>query len=206
MRRIWTIDDLPLVGNHPALDLTNTAAWPEGTPRDDHLIDYAALVRWAMREGVINSKQATALQTRAAARPGQAASTLHRARAFRLALHHVFAAHASGGSVSPGILERLNRHVTIALAHGQISKTGAKGAFTWTWNALDALDSVLWPVAQSAADLLTSADRMARVRLCAGEDCGWLFLDSSKRGARRWCRMSECGNRAKVRRFRERRS
>jgi predicted RNA-binding Zn ribbon-like protein len=206
MAKTLTIDDLPLVGNHPALDLTNTASWSEGGPRNDRLVDYAALVRWGLREGLINSKQATVLRTRSAARPGQAARTLHRARAFRQALHDVFSAHASGGSVSSKMLERLNKHVTTALGHGQIGKADAKGLFTWTWDMLDALDSVLWPVAQSAADLLTSADRMARVRLCAGENCGWLFLDRSKRGARRWCRMSECGNRDKVRRFRERRS
>jgi predicted RNA-binding Zn ribbon-like protein len=206
MTRMSTIDELALVGNHPALDLTNTASWSEGAPRSDRLIDYPALVRWGLRAGLINSKQATALRTRAAARPRQAARTLHRARSLRQALHDVFAAHASGSSVSPEILARLNKHVAAALAHGQISKVGEKGAFTWTWDALDALDSVLWPIAQSAVDLLTSTDRMARVRVCAGEHCGWLFLDSSKRGARRWCRMSECGNRAKVRRFRERRS
>ena len=33
---------------------------------------------------------------------------------------------------------------------------------------------------------------------CAGEDCGWLFLDTSKNHSRRWCDMKSCGNRAKV--------
>jgi predicted RNA-binding Zn ribbon-like protein len=66
-----------------------------------------------------------------------------------------------------------------------------------------ALDRMLWPLAHSAAELLASSER-ARVRLCEGEDCGWLFLDTSRNGARHWCDMKDCGNRAKVRRFRER--
>lgn len=44
-----------------------------------------------------------------------------------------------------------------------------------------------------------------RVRLCPAADCAWGFWDSSAKGARRWCKMGVCGNRAKVRAFAERR-
>jgi len=40
------------------------------------------------------------------------------------------------------------------------------------------------------------------IRACGDEECGWLFLDPS--GRRRWCEMSVCGNRAKVRRYAQR--
>jgi predicted RNA-binding Zn ribbon-like protein len=30
--------------------------------------------------------------------------------------------------------------------------------------------------------------------------CGWLFVDESRNGSRRWCSMKDCGNRAKARR------
>jgi predicted RNA-binding Zn ribbon-like protein len=40
-----------------------------------------------------------------------------------------------------------------------------------------------------------------RLRLCAGTDCAWLFVDRSKAGRRRWCDMAVCGNKAKSRRF-----
>jgi predicted RNA-binding Zn ribbon-like protein len=46
---------------------------------------------------------------------------------------------------------------------------------------------------------------LSRVRVCASETYGWLFIDTSKNRTRRWCSMSDCGNRAKVRRFRARR-
>jgi hypothetical protein len=39
-----------------------------------------------------------------------------------------------------------------------------------------------------------------RVRRCANPECGWLFLDDSRAGKRRWCSMSSCGNRARARR------
>ena len=45
----------------------------------------------------------------------------------------------------------------------------------------------------------------ARFRVCANDGCRWVFEDTSRGGRRRWCDMSSCGNRAKVRRFRSRR-
>ena len=43
-----------------------------------------------------------------------------------------------------------------------------------------------------------------RTRRCAGQECGWLFFDTTKNNRRRWCEMRVCGNRAKVRAVRER--
>jgi predicted RNA-binding Zn ribbon-like protein len=53
----------------------------------------------------------------------------------------------------------------------------------------------------SDAAELAAADNLERIRVCAAIDCGWLFLDTSKNGRRRWCDMADCGNREKQRRF-----
>jgi hypothetical protein len=45
----------------------------------------------------------------------------------------------------------------------------------------------------------------SRVRACGNRRCGWLFVDRSANGRRRWCDPRACGNRMKVRRFRARR-
>jgi predicted RNA-binding Zn ribbon-like protein len=59
----------------------------------------------------------------------------------------------------------------------------------------------LHAVARALADLLTSP-RLHRVGRCEGVgDCGWLFLDTTKNGSRRWCSMAGCGSRAKMRRY-----
>lgn len=47
-------------------------------------------------------------------------------------------------------------------------------------------------------------DAGGRIRECAAEDCGYLYLDTSRSGNRRWCSMQRCGNRAKVRAHRAR--
>jgi predicted RNA-binding Zn ribbon-like protein len=70
---------------------------------------------------------------------------------------------------------------------------------------------MVWPAANpvalqhaligAAMQLLCSAD-VHRVKACDG--CGWLFLDTSRAGARRWCSMAMCGARHKMRRYHQR--
>ena len=63
----------------------------------------------------------------------------------------------------------------------------------------EALARLVTPLVEAIADGET-----ARFRVCANHDCRWVFEDESRAGRRRWCDMSSCGNRAKVRRYRER--
>jgi predicted RNA-binding Zn ribbon-like protein len=98
-------------------------------------------------------------------------------------------------------IEVLERELSNARDHERLSPSAR--AFVWTWDDPNALDRVLWEVSRSAAELLTS-DELSKLRLCGGDDCGWMFLDTSRNRSRQWCDMRDCGNRAKVRRFRER--
>ena len=59
-------------------------------------------------------------------------------------------------------------------------------------------------VAADLLDLLGGAD-IDNVKRCAHENCTRLYVDSSRAKNRHWCGMGTCGNRAKVRAFRERR-
>jgi predicted RNA-binding Zn ribbon-like protein len=44
----------------------------------------------------------------------------------------------------------------------------------------------------------------ARLKLCRADDCQWAFYDGSRNRSKRWCSMEVCGNRSKVRAFRDR--
>jgi predicted RNA-binding Zn ribbon-like protein len=67
------------------------------------------------------------------------------------------------------------------------------------------------PVEGAMARLVESLSREVsqghpdRIRVCANEECRWVFHDTSRSGRRKWCDMSTCGNRAKVARHREKR-
>jgi hypothetical protein len=44
----------------------------------------------------------------------------------------------------------------------------------------------------------------SRLKACSADDCQWAFYDSSRNRSGTWCDMASCGNRAKVRAYRER--
>jgi len=44
----------------------------------------------------------------------------------------------------------------------------------------------------------------ARLKVCSGRDCGWVFYDRSRNQTSRWCSMSVCGARAKARTYYQR--
>ncbi|MFE9426553.1 CGNR zinc finger domain-containing protein [Kitasatospora sp. NPDC006697] len=71
------------------------------------------------------------------------------------------------------------------------------------WHAPDPVPATLALLARDALELAASP-LAARLRQCSGEECGCLFLDTSRPGTRRWCSMSTCGNQAKKAAFRER--
>lgn len=47
--------------------------------------------------------------------------------------------------------------------------------------------------------------RLERLKMCASEECRWIFFDRSKPMSRRWCSSVLCGNREKTRAYRRRR-
>lgn len=52
--------------------------------------------------------------------------------------------------------------------------------------------------------LLSQTGRLDRLRMCASDECKWIFFDRSKPGNRRWCSSALCGNRQKTRAYRQR--
>jgi predicted RNA-binding Zn ribbon-like protein len=186
-----------LVGGRLCLDFCNTIRDRSGSPIE-YLTDFADLLGWSWRAGILNAEEAARLRRAARRTPTASIAVLERGLALREALHAIFATAASDGPPDPQPIEVLNSELGRAMARSQL--VAVDGGYTWIWDEGGrALDSMLWPVARSAADLLTSGELQV-VRQCAGRACGWLFLDTSRNRTRRWCDMSLCGNRAKARR------
>jgi predicted RNA-binding Zn ribbon-like protein len=63
-------------------------------------------------------------------------------------------------------------------------------------------------IASLAADVANAvaAGTWNRLKMCASANCRWVVYDHSRNGLGRWCAMSSCGNRAKTRTYRQRRS
>jgi predicted RNA-binding Zn ribbon-like protein len=194
------LDHLPQLGGAPCLDFVNTVDPRFGPGRIEYLTSYEALVRWAGRTGALAAADQQALLDAAEADPRGSRAVLRRALALREALYHLLTPRMR----SSGVQEHLD------ILNGEIQNAGRRAAvrptergYVLDWVGRRELDQVLRPVMRSATELMTSAD-LARVRECDGRNCGWLFLDTSKAGRRRWCSMAICGNRAKSERFRRR--
>jgi predicted RNA-binding Zn ribbon-like protein len=59
-------------------------------------------------------------------------------------------------------------------------------------------------LALAVGELLRRPD-LSALRRCAGAGCGWFFLDTTRNHSRRWCDPADCGNRARVRAYTDRR-
>ena len=190
---------LRLLGGRLPLDFANTVDPRHGEGAHDFIAGYADLLTWGEHAGAITAGQSQRLLRQAKPRPAEARAALDAALALREALYALFSSAAAGLPPPLDALQTLNVALARALAQSRLTPLG--NGCAWSWNEDPAaLDRPLWPIARAAADLLT-APELARVRECPAEDgCGWLFLDTSKNGSRRWCSMEGCGNRAKARR------
>lgn len=183
------------------LDFANTVSWRLTPQPKEKLTGVADLASWARRTGILSTQQALRLRRPSVRSPARAASLMKRAIRLRESIYRIFAAVASRRRPPVRDLALLNQAVRNASARLELAP--GRGPLTWRWMDQAALDYVLWPIARSAAELLTSPE-VSRVRVCAGAGCGWLFLDRSRNHTRRWCDMSDCGNREKARRHYQR--
>ena len=188
--------DLPFkyIGGDPSVDLVNTVDWTLNGPDFERLTSYERLTRWAEGAGLVSASDAKRLRQQAAAHPRKAKTTYEAARWLRWVLQRVFEKIAAGEP--PGsALDDFNELLSEALGHLRVGPTGE-----WDWQGRgEDLESLLWPVIWSAAALLTSQEAK-RLRVCGSPNCGWMYVDRSRNGLRRWCQMETCGTREKSRR------
>ena len=193
------VDGLALpapLGGHPALDFCNTlAGWDEPVP-GDYLRTYDHLAVWAAGWGLVDDAVVRELRDLAADRPAPARATLEAARRFRESLYRVLTQPSSGEDLDL-VAEEARRAASAAELEIR------DGRASWTLPASAGLRVPLFAAACAGAELITSPDAGA-VHRCPGDECGWLFVDTSRNGTRRWCSMSSCGAREKMRRYRAR--
>ncbi len=196
-----------LSGGRTCLDFVNTVSGDRAGRPTERMAGYADLAAWSRQAGTIDDGQARRLLAEARKRPGDADAAYREALAFREALYRIFTSIAGGGEPPADNLARLSDHLARALSHRRLVRGGpACCALAWS-DPPGALDAPLWRVAASAAELLTSAEDLARVRQCGmhgTHECSWVFMDNTRARTRRWCSMKDCGNKAKARRHYER--
>jgi predicted RNA-binding Zn ribbon-like protein len=188
-----------LAGNQ-ALEFCNTWAGWNGGESGDFLKTYDHLAVWTGWQGLLSERAVAAVRRQASVDRELKHRELERAREFRASLYRVLTSGPTGAAwrrVAAEIERSAERShlVTRVEPEGPIA--------SWTVEGRADLDAPLLAIAAVVGELLTSPS-VRYVRSCPGVGCGWLFLDPS--GRRIWCTMAICGNRAKARRFAERRA
>ena len=206
--------EMRLIGGRLCLDFVNTVDGRKSdSPRrksqsvntvvlGNKLEHYSDLVEWSLHSGILTATEARKLIQKSKRSATDAQAVLERALSLREALHRICKATMTGRPPQGRDLKTLNDELLEARSHESL--TYAVNRFTWEWIGSEAaLDRMLWSIAHSAAEFLSKGD-LSRLRECGGEECGWLFEDTSRNRSRQWCHMQDCGNLAKVRRFRTR--
>ncbi len=204
-----TAETVRLIGGDPAIDFVNTVggrvadARASATPAvRDKLRDYSDLLAWARHAGLLSDALARRLARAASERPAEAARVFRRAVETREASYRILRSLMARRRPDAGDLELLNHELAATRSRERLV-AGAQGLRWDAPGAEDRLDAALEPICRATSALLTSGE-LSQLRQCAGDDCGWLFLDHSRNHSRQWCTMEDCGNLSKVRRFRQR--
>jgi predicted RNA-binding Zn ribbon-like protein len=169
---------------HPALDLAGTVGYRDGPDHLERLDGPDALRRWLLAAGLLDEVPQVD--------DAEFAATV----ALREVIYRLARARAYGVPGEPADRVALNLAAEPApirvrlLDDGRLSRTGD-------------LTSARSTLARATVELL-GGPAVDHLKACLGERCTRLFLDSSRRGTRRWCDMRECGNRAKAAAYRGR--
>jgi len=184
----------------PALDLANTVSWRPSERPIERLAGAEDYIRWARQSRVITDREARELTQQSRRKPAEAAAAVARVRTLREAIYRAFSALADAGKPDEEDLAAINAALSEAMRHLRVTRR-SDGTFASAWDkGPPTLSRLLWPAAKSVAEVLTSPD-LGRLKKCGAGNCGWLFVDTTRSGTRRWCDMRVCGNRAKARRY-----
>ncbi|WP_245314333.1 ABATE domain-containing protein [Rhizobium sp. R634] len=187
---IWVAEHF--IGGHPALDFSNAVFDRRNPPAHNELFNSARDVgTWLLAAGLAKEDEAGAV---AELRDHRFLDEVHEIRESSYELFNAIAESEEPPSQSLGLLFS---------SAARLLQTRQVG---WDGTLLH-LSSDQWknPAAVSAFFAQLSIEAfftLPRARMHACPRCGWLFVDTSRGGKRRWCNMRICGNREKITRYR----
>jgi predicted RNA-binding Zn ribbon-like protein len=182
-----------------SIKFVNTVAWRLRDVVEERTASPDAMLKWLSDAGLADRPIVSQIKARWKAAPGEAGAFLKTAAELREAIYELFSASIARRNADPAAARVLNMHLSgsqaglaVALSHKTLGWRRSSGNIV--------PETLLKPIAWSAAGLLTGP-RAQRIKQCQDErGCGWLFIDESRAQTRRWCSMGDCGNLAKSRR------
>jgi predicted RNA-binding Zn ribbon-like protein len=181
------------------LDFVNTLEY-DRVPQE-RLTDVRTAVTWLQEHELLHRDTALAIIGEAEADETRAERLMLRIRRVRAALRELLDATVEARPPTTGALRDVNRALRAPYIYELVPAND--GVSLDHRHEGDAISGALARLAEAIARELTQSDK-DRLRVCANDECRWVFRDNSPAGRRKWCDMSTCGNRAKAARHRER--
>lgn len=181
------------VGEHLALDFVNTEM-VEDEHASDAIPDYLSALAWFEAAGVLPRRTAHALLAFDGSR--DASRALGELHAFRAELRAMLDANRANGEIPERSLRAINARLHACGCAREVVRE-SQGFVLRVRYEFERPADLLMPLANAAAELLTTVDR-SRIKRCSGNCCDMFFLDTSRNRTRTWCEMAACGNRAKA--------
>jgi predicted RNA-binding Zn ribbon-like protein len=191
---------LRLDGGNLSLNFVNTVQDRYQEPLENYLHNYLDLITWAQFADAINSSQKRILEKIGQKNKGKANQIYEESIQLREAIYQFVISLINQDKNPPANRQLINHWLSKAFSNLELVQVD--DSFVLDWKSENfGLESVLWPIIRSFAELITS-DARHRIKQCS--NCGWVFVDKSKNKRRRWCSMEICGNQVKARRYAER--
>ena len=187
---IWTAEHF--IGGNPAIDLTNTVFTRHMPTEDNDLLNAPQDVgNWLQFAGLATSAQANAIS---GILDPEFLENIRKLREASFLVFNALAGEKPPASDALGLL--------FALAAEGFAAHRLSPRATSTTPEIAHFDDPKGIAAFLAAISVEAFIVLPRQRLHACPRCGWLFVDTSRGGRRRWCSMQTCGNREKASRHR----
>jgi len=182
------------------LDFVNTLEHERGR-LVEHLPTMATALDWLREHDLLHDEAHDELVERFGddeEGSGRALARVHRVRA---AMRELADASVERRPPEGPALDRVNR--ILRTPYGYYLVPSPDGVSLDHRHDGDPVEGALARLAESVAREV-SQGHPERLRICANDECRWVFHDTSPTGRRKWCDMTTCGNRAKAARHRER--
>jgi predicted RNA-binding Zn ribbon-like protein len=181
------------------LDFVNTLSYNKSEPHE-HLTDAQTAVSWLQHHALLHQEMADAILADAATPEGEE-RLLTRVRRVRDALRELLDAAVERRPPQASALKEVNRALRATYVIELVP--AADGVSLDHKHEGDPISGAMARLSEAVTRELTG-ENSKRLRVCANDECRWVFNDHSPAGRRKWCDMSSCGNRAKAARHRER--
>jgi predicted RNA-binding Zn ribbon-like protein len=191
-----SIDLLQLDGGCLVFDFTNTISTRKG-PAFDYLKSYGDIMNWSRKTGILPPANENGSGVDTGQNPSHVDGSIVKALHAREILYQLFSAIAHEQIPGEAIVKQFNQLLSEALSRVELKIFKAEAVVDFSRSS----DEPLLAIMKSAYDVLTT-EKFNRIKECPA--CGWLFIDKTKNGKRRWCDMDVCGSKDKAKRYYQR--